>query len=129
MTTHDASLGQRTGYDPAFVGERIEVPAGIEAGDAVLLNGSPVIHYTRFLLWSSARADDSCRWVALEHRQGSTLPDPDGPNTIGRDGSSEFTIDQSHRPESAESETRFIKNNRLDRGHVARRADLLWGER
>lgn len=124
-TSHDDSSDQRTGYDPAFVGERIEPPVGIDTGDPVLLNGSPVIPYTRFSLELS-KSRRLCRWVAW-NIDGSTLPDPDGPNAIGRDDL-EFTIDRRIDPD-LQTANKVYKNNRLDRGHVARRADLLWGER
>ena len=124
-TTHDDSLDQRTGYDPVFVGERIEAPAGIDAGDAVFVNGSPVVHYTHFSLELS-KSRRLCRWVAW-NIDGSTLPDPDGADAIGRDDI-EFMIDRRIDPD-LQTLNKVYKNNRLDRGHVARRADLLWGER
>lgn len=123
--TRDDSLDERTGYDPVFVGERIKAPAGIDASDIVLVNGSPVIHYTRFSLELS-KSRRLCRWVAW-NIDGSTLPDPNGPDSIGRDDL-EFTIDRRIDPE-LQIGNKVYKNNRLDRGHVARRADLLWGQR
>jgi endonuclease G, mitochondrial len=124
-TTHHGSLDQRTGYDPEFVGPRIEMPTTTVPDDAVLVGGSPIIHYTRFsLALSSSRR--LCRWVAW-NIDGSTLPVAGGPDAIGRDDL-EFTIDPRIDPDVQTGNTVY-KRNRLDRGHIARRADLLWGER
>ncbi|MET0899160.1 MAG: DNA/RNA non-specific endonuclease [Mycobacterium sp.] len=124
-TAQDTSLNQRTGYDPDFVGPRIQVPVGVDAADAVLVHGSPVIHYTRFSL-ALSKSRRLCRWVAW-NIDGATLPGPDGPDTIGRDDL-EFTLDGRIEPD-LQIANDVYKNNRLDRGHVARRADLLWGRR
>jgi endonuclease G len=125
MTTiHDDSLDQRSGYDPAFVGERVEPPAGIDADDAVHVDGSPVVRYTHFSLELS-KSRHLCRWVAW-NIDGSTLRGPGSPDPIGRDDL-DFTIDTRIEDE-LQIGNDVYKNNRLDRGHVARRADLLWGE-
>jgi endonuclease G len=124
-TVQDTSLHQRTGYDPDFVGTRIQAPAGVDAGDAVLVHGSPIIHYTRFSLELS-RSRRLCRWVAW-NIDGSTLRNQDGSDPIGRDDL-EFTLDGRIDPDLQISND-IYRNNRLDRGHVARRADLLWGKR
>ncbi|WP_051574896.1 DNA/RNA non-specific endonuclease [Mycobacterium sp. URHB0044] len=123
-TTHDDSLGQRTGYDAAFVGQRIEVPAGVDASDAVLVDGSPVVHYTHFSLELS-KSRRLCRWVAW-NIDGSTLRGPGTADPIGRDDL-EFTTDD-RIDENLQVADDVYKDNRLDRGHVARRADLLWGD-
>lgn len=124
-TTSEAALDQRDGYDPDFVGERIEVPVTVDAEDAVLVDGSPVVRYTRFSLQLS-KSRRLCRWVAW-NIDGATLPDPKDPDSIGRDGL-EFVTDP-RIDAGLQTTNAAYKNNRLDRGHIARRADLLWGER
>jgi DNA/RNA endonuclease G (NUC1) len=123
-TTHDDSLDQRTGYDPAFVGERVAPPAGVDADDAVLVDGSPVIDYTHFSLELS-KSRRLCRWVAW-NIDGATLRGGGGPDPIGREDL-EFITD-SRIAKDMQIGNDVYKNNRLDRGHVARRADLLWGD-
>lgn len=125
MTTkHDDSLDQRTGYDPAFVGERVGLPAGIDVDDVVLLDGSPVVNYTHFSLELS-KSRRLCRWVAW-NIDGATLRGDDSDDPIGR-VNSKFTIDR-RIPADMQTGLAVYSNNRLDRGHIARRADLLWGE-
>jgi endonuclease G, mitochondrial len=123
-TTHDDSLDQRAGYDPAFVGERVGPPTGNDADDAVLVDGSPVVNYTHFSLELS-KTRRLCRWVAW-NIDGATLRGAGSADPIGRDDL-EFTTD-SRIDEALQIGDDIYKNNRLDRGHVARRADLLWGE-
>ena len=119
----NSSLDQRSGYDPEFVGERVDLPTATVADDAVLVNGSPVVNYTHFSL-ALSRSRKLCRWVAW-NIDGSTLPKPNSPDAIGRDDI-EFTIDPRVDP-GLQTDNNVYKNNRLDRGHIARRADLLWG--
>ena len=123
-STHHEILSQRDGYDPDFVGERVELPVGNDADDAVLVDGSPVIRYTRFSLELS-KSRRLCRWVAW-NIDGATLPAEGDPNHIGR-YDLEFTTDP-RIDVTLQTTNKTYKNNRLDRGHVARRADLLWGE-
>lgn len=123
--TYDRSFDRRTGYDPDFVGPRIEPPTSTVAGDAVLVQGSPIVHYTRFSL-ALSKSRKLCRWVVW-NIDGSSLPDPNGPNLIGRDDL-EFTIDPRVGRDQ-QTDNKVYKRNRLDRGHIARRADLLWGSR
>ncbi|RZI53856.1 MAG: DNA/RNA non-specific endonuclease [Pseudonocardia sp.] len=124
-TTYDGSLDQRTGHDLNFLGPRIELPTANEADDAVLVNGTPVVHYTRFSLGLS-KSRKLCRWVTWGI-DGSSLPDPNGLNGIGRDDL-EFVLDPRIDAD-LQTGNGVYKRNRLDRGHIARRADLLWGER
>ncbi|MGE5697819.1 MAG: DNA/RNA non-specific endonuclease [Candidatus Sericytochromatia bacterium] len=121
--TPDSSLDHRNGYDPRFVGARVDLPTATVADDAVLVNGSPAVHYTRFSLGLS-KTRKLCRWVAW-NIDGSTLPKPNSPDAIGREDL-EFTIDPRIDP-GLQTNNKVYKKNRLDRGHIARRADLLWG--
>jgi endonuclease G, mitochondrial len=120
----EATWQPRTGYDPAFIGPRVEPPT-TAADDAVVVQGSPIVDYTHFSL-SLSKSRKLCRWVAW-NIDGSTLPDPNGPNSIGRDDM-EFTLDPRIAA-GLQTGLKVYTRNRLDRGHIARRADLLWGER
>jgi endonuclease G len=122
-TSPDIAAVKRTGYDASFVGPRVELPTCTEADDSVMVDGTPVVHYTRFSL-SLSKSRRLCRWVAW-NIDGSTLPS-DGAEPIGREDM-DFTLDP-RIDASVQTDDTVYKKNRLDRGHVARRADLLWGD-
>ncbi|GAB3949333.1 DNA/RNA non-specific endonuclease [Streptomyces sparsus] len=107
------------GYDPHFLSMRLETPqlAADIAGDAVLLNGSAVIPYTHFSLTLSTSRRFPF-WVGWNIDGGSL-------KRLSRSGIP-FTKDP-RLPASAQVGNELYAANRLDRGHVARRADLLWG--
>ena len=112
------------GYETAFLGDDLEValPAvrsTLEA-DLVLLDGTPVIEYTHF---SSAlsRSRRLARWVAW-NIDGADFEFAD---SISRDGI-DFRPDPRLPPDVQTLEAVYTANS-LDRGHLARRADLLWG--
>jgi endonuclease G len=112
------------GYDPRFVpGHAIEVPsadADVTADYAPVRGGDgPVRHLTHFSLAMSA-SRRFCRWVAWN-------VDGNGLQLLSRSGL-EFKRDPAFRPEH-QVDDELYSNNRLDRGHIARRADLLWGTR
>ncbi|MDQ1051817.1 DNA/RNA non-specific endonuclease [Streptomyces sp. V4I2] len=107
------------GYDPDFLGERIEVPQ-LDADlvrDAVLLDGSEVIPYTHFSLTLSKKRRFPF-WVAWNINGGSL-------KKLSRNGIP--FVKDPRLPASAQVGNELYENNRLDRGHIARRADLLWG--
>lgn len=107
------------GYDPAFLGERVEVPrldAGL-GGDAVLLDGSEVIPYTHFSLALSASRGFAF-WVAWNI---------DGSGLLRLSRSGIPFIKDPRLPDEVQVGNELYKANRLDRGHLARRSDLLWG--
>ncbi|MCC9711618.1 DNA/RNA non-specific endonuclease [Streptomyces sp. MNU76] len=107
------------GYDPDFLTQRIDVPklnAAIK-GDAVLLDSSEVIPYTHFSL-ALSRSRCFARWVAW-NIDGATL------KRLSRTGI-KFVKD-SRIDDAAQVGNELYEANRLDRGHIARRADLLWG--
>ncbi|MBW0274656.1 DNA/RNA endonuclease [Nocardia sp. MH4] len=109
----------RTGYVPGFLATRIEVPAldAEIAADAVRLDGSAVIPYTHFSLVLSA-SRRFARWVGW-NIDGASM------KRIDRTGI-EFVKD-ARLPAQAQVGNELYQRNRLDRGHLARRADLLWG--
>ncbi|WP_306371286.1 DNA/RNA non-specific endonuclease [Nocardiopsis sp. CC223A] len=107
------------GYDPAFLAERVEVPRLTAAirDDAVLLDGSEVIPYTHFSLALSASRGFAF-WAAWNIDGG-------GIRRLSRRGIP-FAKDP-RLPDGAQVGNELYKANRLDRGHLARRSDLLWG--
>ncbi|MEU7137146.1 DNA/RNA non-specific endonuclease [Streptomyces sp. NPDC046261] len=108
-----------TGYDPDFLGRRIDPPKlnPTVAGDAARLDGSEIIRYTHFsLALSSTRG--FAFWVAW-NTDGGAL------KKLSRTGI-EFVKDP-RIPADFQVGNEVYEGNRLDRGHIARRADLLWG--
>ncbi|MEV5240818.1 DNA/RNA non-specific endonuclease [Streptomyces cinnamoneus] len=107
------------GYDPLFLGKRIDTPRlnPTVLGDAAVLDGSEVIPYTHFsLALSSTRG--FAFWVAWNNDGGSL-------KKLSRTGI-EFVKDP-RIPADFQVGNELYEGNRLDRGHIARRADLLWG--
>ncbi|WP_432139454.1 MULTISPECIES: DNA/RNA non-specific endonuclease [unclassified Streptomyces] len=107
------------GYDAGFLGERIEPPELDTdlAQDAVLLGGSPVIPYTHFSLALSEPRRFPF-WVAW-NVDGASL------KKLSRSGIP--FVKDPRLPGTAQVGNELYQANRLDRGHIARRADLLWG--
>lgn len=112
--------GPVSGYTPNFLSERVELPKLVAANlrDAVKLNGSEVIsHYTHFsLALSSSRK--FAYWVAWNIDGGNL-------KRISRTGIP--FIRDPRLDASVQVGDELYAGNRLDRGHIARRADLLWG--
>lgn len=107
------------GYTSDFLGSRIEPPrmdASLQ-DDTVKLDGTEIIPYTHFSL-AMSKSRRFARWVAW-NIDGGTL------KKISRNG-----IDFVKDPrisEEFQTGDELYNDNRLDRGHLARRADLLWG--
>lgn len=111
-----------SGYDPRFLpGDHVtEVPsATAEVSDdyAPTANGELTRHYTHFSLAMSA-SRRFCRWVAWN-------VDGDGLKKLDRTG---FRLDDAYERKHQVGNDLY-EHNALDRGHIARRADLLWGSR
>ncbi|MEU4360197.1 DNA/RNA non-specific endonuclease [Streptomyces virginiae] len=107
------------GYDPDFLGVRIDTPrltAAVKA-DAVELDGSHVIPYTHFSLALNG-VRGFAFWVAW-NIDGATI------QRLPRRGI-RFAKDP-RLPDDAQIGNELYEDNPLDRGHIARRADLLWG--
>jgi endonuclease G len=112
------------GYDPAFLADHlVDVPT--PASDAVAADIAPtkdgdlVRHYTHFSLAMSA-ARRFCQWVAWNVDGGGLLP-------LDRNGI-DFVLDDAYEALHQVGDELYASNP-LDRGHIARRADLLWGPR
>ncbi len=110
---------QPTGYDPNFLGSRVDVPklTSAQKADAAKLGSSHVIPYTHFSL-AQCKSRRFCYWVAW-NVDGGRL------RRLSRNGIP-FILDP-RLPNSVQVGNSLYANNRLDRGHVARRADLVWG--
>ncbi|WP_327279238.1 MULTISPECIES: DNA/RNA non-specific endonuclease [unclassified Streptomyces] len=116
------SLEALTGYDPGFLAVPVGPPLLNPSikGDAVLLDGSPVIPYTHFSLALSGPRRFAI-WVAWNIDGGAL-------KKLDRKGI-DFTKDP-RLPADTQVSNELYKggaSNRLDRGHIARRADLTWG--
>ena len=119
-TEQTSETGLRSGYCTDFLGTGVEVPtldAEIQ-DDAVLLEGSEVIPYTHFSL-SLSTSRRLARWVGWNI-------DGAGLKLLSRSGIN-FAKDP-RLPAATQSGNELYAGNRLDRGHLARRSDLLWGE-
>lgn len=108
-----------TGYNSNFLGTRVDLPklSPAKLGDAFKLNNSEMIHHTHFTLTQSksrrfaiyvAWNIDGGRLKKLSRSSQKFVLDPLVP--------AQFQVGDS-----------LYSNNRLDRGHIARRADLIWG--
>lgn len=107
------------GYDAGFLATRVEAPGlvGDAARDVVEVEGSPVVPYTHFSLTMS-RSRRMAHWVGW-NVDGARL------QKLSRSGL-RFRFDP-RLPASAQIGDDVYAGNRLDRGHLARRADLTWG--
>lgn len=115
-----SEAGLLSGYCADFLGTGVEVPTldtEIQ-DDAVLLEGSEVIPYTHFSL-SLSTSRRLARWVGWNI-------DGTGLKLLSRSGI-DFAKDP-RLPAETQSGNELYAGNRLDRGHLARRSDLLWGE-
>ena len=108
------------GFDANFLGSAVALPAAADAvvdSDLLVVAGTTVIPYTHFSL-AMSRSRRFARWVAWNI---------DGA-AIRRLSRSNISFRRDDRlPAEAQVGDELYKNNPLDRGHLARRADLLWG--
>lgn len=112
-------LEGRTGYDRVFLGQALPAPelTGARAHDVVELNGSSLIPYTHFSLCLS-RSRRMCHFVAWNIDGGDI-------KRLSRRGI-RFRTDP-RIDKAFQTDNQAYVDNKLDRGHVARRADLVWG--
>lgn len=111
-------------YDSRFLGNQhqVQTPDVIPelSSDSVFLDGAPVITYTHFSL-ALSRARRLARWVAW-NIDGAGF---DFADSISRPGV-EFHPDP-RLPADVQTLDDVYSANSLDRGHLARRSELLWG--
>jgi endonuclease G len=108
----------KTGYDEVFLSERVpppQLPARLKK-DAVLLDGDHIVRYVHFssCLSKSRRFPRFVAWNV------------DGKSLKKLRRSNNFKIDRRISAKF-QAGNDIYQNNKLDRGHVARRADLGWG--
>lgn len=107
------------GYSTKFLNSQVNAPklSAAKRKDAVKLNGSEVINYTHFSL-ALSKSRQFPFWVAWNIDGGSL-------KKLSRKGI-KFIFDPRISDDFQVGDDLY-SGNRLDRGHVARRADLLWG--
>lgn len=117
--TSGSAVASRSGFSRTFLSTPIDFPAnGPEVpADSIEVDGSPVINYTHFSLTLSS-TQKLARWVAW-NIDGTDI------KLLSRTGLS-FTKDP-RVPDEYQAGNELYANNHLDRGHLARRADLTWG--
>jgi endonuclease G, mitochondrial len=107
------------GYDPNFLGPKVPIPTLSEEvrRDAVVVKQSTTLHYTHFSLCMSKKR--RMARLAAWNVDGTRL------RKDGRKGIN-FELD-TRVPERYQTGESVYSDNKLDRGHIARRADLVWG--
>lgn len=109
------------GYVSTFLNDSVEIPtpelSTKQKGDTVKVEGSHLIPYVHFSVCLS-RSHRMAHFVAW-NIDGSQL------KTYGRKGL-KFDFDP-RAPEEFQIGDDLYSDNKLDRGHIARRADLVWG--
>jgi endonuclease G, mitochondrial len=107
------------GFAQDFLSFHIELPelGPTNKKDAFIKNGSAIVNYTHYSL-AINKVRRFAFWVAWNIDGG-------GIKKISRKGIP-FSIDPNIPGEFQVGEELYA-GNRLDRGHIARRADLLWG--
>ena len=113
-------IEQGTGYDREFLGDPIHVPeldASLHDDIAATVDGQQVVRYTHFSL-QMKRSRGFAFWVAWNIDGGAL-------KSLSRKGI-KFVKDR-RIPENLQVGDELYANNDLDRGHLARRADLVWG--
>jgi endonuclease G len=113
------STAVKTGFDATVLGTDAGLPVLTDSGasDAVELDGSTTIDYTHFSLALSMSRKFAI-WVAWNIDGGAL-------KALSR--SNIPFIKDPRVPEEFQTGDELYRDNRLDRGHLARRADLCWG--
>ena len=107
------------GFDPRFLAVPIELPGvgGKLRRDVLKVEGGTVVDHTHFSL-AMSKSRRFALWVAW-NVDGRAL------KAFGRTGL-KFQDDPAVGPAEQVGDELYA-SNRLDRGHIARRADLVWG--
>lgn len=119
MPPAPSELQADIGFDATFLAERVDPPQLTQAArdDSVLLDGRALIPYTHFSVNLSA-SRRLARYVAWNIDGGRI-------RRLSRSGI-RFRLDP-RIPAEFQFGNELYVSNPLDRGHVARRADLVWG--
>lgn len=118
---NDSWYESSVGYDPKFLGDDYEVPhpkfRSDEQDIALLKDGSKVLHYTHFsIVMSKSRRLAYYTVVNINGNQLRSIQRNDKWYLDPR-----IEIEYQCGPE-------LYKNNPLDRGHLVRRSDPIWGD-
>lgn len=107
------------GFDAKFLGTTAGIPVLTDSGaaDAVELDGSTTIDYTHFSL-AMSKSRKFASWVAWNIDGGEM-------KALSRTGIP--FVKDPRVPAEFQTGDELYRDNRLDRGHLARRADLCWG--
>jgi endonuclease G, mitochondrial len=106
------------GFNPNFLSVRVNRPKlTMSKKNALLLNGSEIINYTHFSL-SLNKVRRFSIWVGWNIDGGKI-------QKVSRKGIA-FVLDP-RVPSEYQVGKELYEGNRLDQGHIARRADLVWG--
>jgi endonuclease G, mitochondrial len=119
-TTMEQPLSGNRGYNKSFLSAPVDLPE-LEAPNmekAFIASGSEIMNYTHFSL-ALNKERRFAFWVAWNIDGGNLLK-------LGRRGLS-FIFDPNI-PENYQVGPQLYERDRLDQGHIARRADLIWGE-
>ncbi|MGP5397657.1 DNA/RNA non-specific endonuclease [Arthrobacter rhombi] len=116
---HGKTGGLGEGFNPCFLQQVVNTPLPSEVvrGDLLVWAEGAVLPYTHFSLAMSI-ARRFAYWAAWNI-------DGDALKRLSRQGT-DFVYDQ-RIPATAQTGNDLYAGNRLDRGHLARRADLTWG--
>lgn len=108
-----------SGYDPKFIGFSLPLPTAATktvGDDLIGADGNKIAHYNHFSL-SMRKSRRLAAFVAWNIDGKITKP-------ANKDAS--WQIDQ-RIPAQFQVNNTLYKNTRFDRGHIAKREDLLWG--
>jgi endonuclease G, mitochondrial len=109
-----------TGYSKNFLSVEVGLPelSSENRQNAFIVNGSEIVNYNHFSLVLN-KIRRFAFWVGWNIDGGNI-------KKVSRKGIS-FILDPSI-PQEFQVGDEIYEGNRLDRGHIARRADLLWGD-
>ena len=108
-----------TGYDPQFIGVRLPVPVAATAvvrNDLIGADGTRIAHYTHFSL-SMRKSRRLPAFVAWNIHGEITKP---------ASKSASWQLDP-RVPADVQIDNALYEGTVFDRGHIAKREDLLWG--
>jgi endonuclease G len=114
-----AAGAQGSGFDENFLSSRVPFPSLTQdiASDVVKLQGSPRLHYTHYSVCMSKSR--RMAWYVAWNIDGNRI------RQYGRKGL-QFVLDPRIDKKYQWGDELYV-GNKLDRGHIARRADLVWG--
>jgi endonuclease G, mitochondrial len=116
MLAVDPDYGNRGGFDETFLGPHVPLPV-LDAGRASDAAASGVLHYHHFSVLMSRS-----RRFALY-----TAANVDGRRRYDQPRAGDRWIVDGRLPDG-QVDNRLYEDNDLDRGHLTRRSDMLWGD-